>query len=163
MIFADPETPPPFLRHAFKFKGLGDVFNTKALTNPVGNLKESVKTIKKSPLEGSMMIANPLIGGGARGAAVAQFITSKGKDKYDANRPLKNSLFGTYEAPPTAPGPDVPVPDAPYSMRSRAVTDSERASRANASKRKGYLSTLFAKETGGFGSGASGGASLLGG
>lgn len=108
------------------------------------------------------MLTQPLIGAGARPAAVTQFVTSKGKDRYDPNRPLNSSLLPNYK-PAAAPElPAAPVPDAPYSMRSRSVTDKMRASKSDAAKRKGFLSTLFAKETGGFG-GTGSGASLLGG
>jgi len=162
MLYENPESAPSFLRHSFKFKNLKDVVNTKSLTNPIGYMKETVKTIKKSPLEGGTMLTQPLIGAGARPAAVTQFVTSKGKDRYDPNRPLNSSLLPNYK-PAAAPElPAAPVPDAPYSMRSRSVTDKMRASKSDAAKRKGFLSTLFAKETGGFG-GTGSGASLLGG
>lgn len=143
-------------------KGLKDVVNTKSLTNPISYMKDTIKTIKKSPLEGGTMLTQPLIGAGIRPAAVTQFVNSKGKDRYDPNRPLNSSLLPNYEAPIAPELPAAPTPDAPYSARSRSVTDKMRAVRGEAAKRKGFMATLFAKETGGFG-GTGSGASLFGG
>lgn len=143
-------------------KGLKDVVTFKSITNPVGYAKETIKTIKRSPVQGITMTAAPFMGQGARPAAVNQFVLSKGKDKWDSSRQLNSSLTPGYEPLPEPELPPAPVPDAPYSMRSRAVTDKMRAAKEAAGKRKGFMATLFAKETGGFG-GTGNGASLLGG
>lgn len=166
----DPFSPEVqgFKKRGPLFKNAKDIINTKIFTNPKGNLKDTWKTFKQNPLEGAQMLGEPLLGKGVRYSAVNDFILSGGKAKFDPNDTYSGSMLkpGYTNKGLGAPAalPDAPVPDAPMSMRSRSVTDKMRSARADAGKRKGYLSTLFAKETGGFGSGGTGGsASLLGG
>jgi hypothetical protein len=112
-------------------------------------------------MEGFTEVMLPGMGKGVRPAAVNTYLQTKGQQKYDPNGEVDKGLISKVK-PVEAPLPAAPVPDAPTSMRSRSVTDAARAAKAAAGKRKGFMSTLFAKETGGFG-GTGGGASLLGG
>ena len=168
MLYYDADSAPHFLKHSFKFKELKDMVNTKVFTNPKANVKNIVSTFKKNPLEGAQMLGEPLLGGGARYSAVNDFVLSKGKVKYDANREYSgNMLKPGYDLTDLDPKvPSTPVADAPVSRASGSVRDSMRSSKLAAAKRKGFLGTLFAKETGGYGSnktfGGAGGSSILG-
>lgn len=186
MIFANPESAPKFLRHSFKFKNASDVFDNSIFK--VGKPKDVLEGLGVGALTGTGFVSSGLLnkqkegfkdmgngqgmegftkalapgfGKGVRPAAVNTYVQSKGQQKYDPNGEVDKGLISKVK-PIETPLPAAPVPDAPYSQSSRAVTDQMRAARAQAGKRKGFMSTLFAKETGGFGATGSG-SSLLGG
>lgn len=48
-------THPYFPKDSRLFKGAGDYFNTKMLTNPLGFMKDTATTFKKNPLQGIVM------------------------------------------------------------------------------------------------------------
>lgn len=168
MLYHDADSAPHFLRHTYKFKVVKDIVNTKPFTNPKGWVKSIAATAKKNPLEAAQMIGEPQIGGGGRYSAVNDFILSKGKVKYNADREFSGSMLKPgYDLSDLDPKvPSTPVADAPVSRSSGSVRDSGRSSRLAAAKRKGFLGTLFARETGGYGTnktlGGGGGSSLLG-
>lgn len=125
--------------------------------------KEGFRDMGKGQgMEGFTKAFAPGFGKGVRPAAVNTYLQTKGQQKYDPNGKVNSQAFSKVDPTPVEL-PAAPVADAPYSAGSRAVNDRMRAARADAGKRKGYMSTLFAKETGGFGGGSGGGASLLGG
>lgn len=127
-------------------KGFSDIVNTKPFTNPKGNIKDIVKTFKKNPLEGAQMLGEPLLGNGVRYSAVNDFITSKGKVKYDKNREYDgNMLKPGYDLSDLDPkAPPAPTAEAPLAQRGRSVQESERQAKIEAAKRKGLLSTILA-------------------